>query len=119
MSITKFNNEVVKFDFEPSKNFEFKTLEELFQNGGVETVHLVKGMFINTKSRFGDSPILVGEESFINLPSHLLDIVREIRQDEKLVQDINDNKVGFTIYSYVQEKYNRTCYSINWVELDK
>lgn len=117
MSISRFNNEVVKFDFEPSKDFEFKTLEELYKTNGKEKVYTVKGMFINDKSRYGDSPIVVGETSFINLPKHLLNVVNEIRQDNKLVDDINNNKVGFTIYEYHQEKYNRTCYSVNWIDL--
>ena len=118
MSISRFNNEVVKYEFEPSKDFEFKTLEELFKDGADKKVHTVKGMVINTKSKFGDSPIVVGEESFINLPNHLLDVVKEIRQDKEITDKINNNKIGFTIYSYVQEKFNRTCYSINWVEIE-
>ena len=116
MSITKFNNDNVRFDFEPSKDFEYKTLEELFKANGKNKVYLVKGVFINTKSVFGDSAVAVGEEYYINLPSHLISTVREIREDTKIVDDINNDKVGFIIYNYQQKKYNKSCYSINWVE---
>ena len=117
MSITKFNNGNVRFDFEPSKDFEYKKLEELFKANGKDKVYLVKGVFINTKSRYGDSAVAVGEEYYINLPQHLVSTVREIIEDNKIVDDINNDKVGFTIYSYQQEKYDITCYSINWVDM--
>ncbi len=117
MSITRFNNDNVRFDFEPKEDFEYRTLEDLYNENGKNKTYLVKGVFVNTKSRYGDSAVAVSEDCFINLPSHLVDTVREIREDVKLVEDINNDKIGFKIYEYFQRKYNKTCYSINWVEL--
>ena len=117
MSIARFNNEVVKFEFEPSKDFTFKTLEELYKKNGKDEVYTVKGMFINTKGLYGDNPIVVCSEYFVSLPHHLVDVVKEIRQDKQLVNDINGGKVGFEIYEYVQTKYNHKCYSINWLDI--
>ena len=117
MGITRFNKEIVKFEFEPSRDFTFRTLEELYKENGKDEVYPVKGMFINTKSRYGDNPVLVCSEYYVSLPKHLVDVVKEIRQDKQLVKDINDDKVGFKIYEYVQPKYNRKCYSINWLDI--
>lgn len=118
MSITRFNNENVKFDFEPSKNFEYKTLVELYKANKKDKVYEVKGLFINTKSKFGDSPVAVTEKFYVNLPSHMTNTVREIREDVGLIADINNGKIGFTIYEYEQKKYKKTCYSINWVDIN-
>lgn len=116
MSITRFNNESVKFNFEPSKDFKYYNLEDLFKGNGAGEEYVVKGLFISTKGLYGESPIAVLEDCFVNLPNHLLNVVKEIRQDEKLVDDINNDKVGFKIYTYYQEKYRKQCYSINWIE---
>ena len=117
MSITRFNTNVVNFTFEPKENFTYKTLEELYKENGKSKIYVVKGLFISNKSRYGESAICVNENHFTNLPNHLINTVKEIRQDTQLVADINNNKVGFTIYEYVQEQYNKTCYSVNWVDL--
>lgn len=117
MGITRFNKEIVKFEFEPSREFTFRTLEELYKENGKEEVYPVKGMFINTKGRYGDNPVLVCSEYYVSLPSHLVDVVKEIRQDKQLVKDINDDKVGFKIYEYTHPKYNRKCYSITWLDI--
>lgn len=117
MSISRFNNEVVKFKFEPSKDFTFRKLEELYKENGKDEVYTVKGMFINTKSKYGNYPIVVCSEYYVLLPKHLVDVVKEIRQDKQLVKDINGDKVGFEIYEYVQPKYKRKCYSINWLDI--
>ena len=101
MSITRFNNENVRFDFEPSKDFEYKTLEELFKTNGKDKVYLVKGVFINTKSRFGDSAVAVCEEYYVNLPSHLVSTVREIREDNKLVDDTLCRNCQFLFFVFI------------------
>ena len=117
MSIAKFNKEVVRFDFEPSDDFTFRNLEELYKENGKDEVYTVRGMFINTKGRYGDNPVLVCSEYYVSLPNHLVDVVKEIRSDGELVEDINNGKVGFTIYEYIQPKYNKKCYSINWLDI--
>ena len=117
MSVTRFNNDVAKFAFEPSKDFAFKTLEELYKENGKDKVYTVKGMYINTKGMYGANPVIVCDDCYVSLPKHLMDTVKEIRGDLQLVNDINNGKVGFEIYEYVQPTYNRTCYSINWLDI--
>ena len=117
MSVTKFNNDIAKFVFEPSKDFTFKTLEELYKENGKDKVYTVKGMYINTKGMYGANPVIVCGEYYVSLPKHLISTVKEIRGDRQLVNDINNDKVGFEIYEYVQHNYNRTCYSINWLDI--
>ena len=43
---------------------------------------------------------------------------KSILQDKTAIADINRGVVGFKIYKYVQKKYNRECYSIEWVDVD-
>ena len=117
MSVKKFNNDVAKFVFEPSKDFTFKTLEELYKENGKDKVYTVKGMYINTKGMYGANPVIVCDGYYVSLPKHLLSTVKEIRGDMQLVNDINNDRVGFEIYEYIQPNYNRICYSINWLDI--
>ena len=117
MSITKFNKKAVKFDFEPGKDFEYKSLKTLYSEYGKGVIYKVNALYINTSGMYGEQPLIVTDKEYVNLPTHLLETVKEIRDDEDMVNDINNGKVGFEIYEYDSNKNNRKGYSINWVEL--
>ena len=117
MSITKFNKKVAKFDFKAGKDFEYKSLKELYSEYGKGTIYQVKALYINTSGIYGEQPLIVTDKEYVNIPTHLLETVKEIREDEDIVSDINNGNVGFEIYEYDSNRNNRKGYSINWVEL--
>lgn len=117
MSVTRFNSDVAKFVFEPAEDFEFKTLGELYKENGKDAVYTVRGAYINTKGMYGENPVIVCDDCYVSLPKHLTQTVKEIRADKQLVDDVNNGKVGFEIYEYVQKTYKKTCYSINWLDI--
>ena len=36
-----------------------------------------------------------------------------------IVNQINDGQAGFKIYHYFSKKYNKNCFSVNWVDIPK
>lgn len=116
MAISKFNKgELI---FKDTERFsEFKTLEELFSNNGKDKEYLVKGVY-SFKSSYGEGCFIKSEGFNISLPNHLLNTIKEIREDKESIVAINDGKVYITIYSYtLPEKYpNKVFYSINFIE---
>lgn len=102
-----------------TEGFEYKKLSELFAADGPETVYPIQGLYINHKSEFGDSPVAIGEEYFINLPAHMTDEALEILKTEEDIEDIKAGKVGFTIYEYEKElgKKVKTCYGVKWCDI--
>ena len=118
MSITRFNKKYVHFTFKPSEDFKYYSLKELYEKYGKDAVYRVNALYINDTGYYGKTPLAVGDKFYINLPSHLVDTVEEIRADEDLVNDINNGKVGFKIYEYYSKRYNKKGYSVHWVELD-
>ena len=118
MSITRFNKNFVHFTFKAGEDFKYYSLKELYEKYGKDAVYRVNALYINDTGYYGKTPLVVGDEYYINLPSHLVDTVEEIRADEDLVNDINNGKVGFKIYEYYVKKYNKKAYSVNWIELD-
>lgn len=117
MSITNFNKKPVNFDFKETKNHEYKDLKELYKENGKDHEYLVLALYVNDGGQYGKQPLAVSPTNFINLPTHLVDQVEDIRDVEKLVDDINNCKVGFKIYEYEHNKYGK-CYSINWIDIE-
>ena len=107
-------NNLPRFDFDNNKTREFTNLQKLNELFPKQTF-LIHAMFINKKSRYGDSPVLVLDDFTVNLPQHLTDTVKAMIQDFELVTAVNKRQIGFTIYTY--QGTHGIGYSINWVEL--
>lgn len=117
-SFAKQYNSRKLFDVDTTE-FEYLNLEELFVQTGSDPqlIHEVKGVYINTKGKFDDSPVLATEHCYVNLPSHLTEVCRLMLDDERAIIAINNGKVGFKITKYLQKKYNKTCYSVEWCDM--
>ena len=83
-----------------------------------DTVYPVRAIYPNKKSLYGLSYVIATDSCYVNLPEHLNDDCKDILNDRLAISDINRGVVGFKIYKYVQKKYNRECYSIEWVDVD-
>lgn len=104
----KFNKKPL-FDIDTT-GFEYKKVSEL-ETG---TIYPLRGIYINKKSKFGDSPVLITDTFFVNAPAHMLDTCNEILADEESVREINRGEVGFHTYSYHNEKFNKDCYGVEF-----
>ena len=94
-------NKTPLFEFEAPDHFEYKTLRDLAEQGKIN--HYVRSLFINHKSRYGDSPVAVTNECYVNLPNHLLETVRNLMADNEVVNAINKGALGFTIREYTNQ----------------
>lgn len=117
MSIADKYNKSKMFNFSIPSEYEYHTLSELYSDNGKKKVYPVKALYINKKSRFGDAPIVATDECLVNLPSHLLDTVKDMMKDDEVVDAVNESKLGFTIYQYENKNRNEMCFSINWVDM--
>ena len=78
-------------------------------------VYPVNALYINTKSKFGDSGVILSGKRLINLPQHLTPTIKEMRADQELTDDINKGYFGFTVYRY--EGSNGAGFSVNWCDI--
>ncbi len=126
-SIKKYNKGGV-FNINTA-NLAYITLKDLYAKNGDDGVYAIGAVYINTKSKFGDSPVVcvmdmdrdTGEikpSVMCNLPRHLLDTCREMMTDDDAVAAIKAVKVGFTIRKYHSNIYNTDAYSVEWVDLE-
>ena len=114
-SFAKQYNTERLFDIDTS-DYEYRSLEELY-TGDENQVFEVRGIYINTKSNFGDAPVVATDFCYVNFPQHLPDVCKEILNDKSAIKAINDGRVGFTIYKYTQKRFGTECYSVRWVDI--
>ena len=103
-----------------TEGFKYFKLSELYAADGDGAVYPVQGFYINHKSEYGDAPVAICSEFFVNLPAHMIEEVTEILRSEEDIADIKAGKVGFTIDPYEKEigKKTKTCYGIRWCDVD-
>ena len=113
----KFNTERL-FNIE-TENFDYIDLEGLYTITKEPETHVfvVKGIYINTKGMYDPQPVLALDDTYVNLPAHLTDVCRQMIDDRQAVAEINAGHLGFSITKYYKAKYQRDCYSVEWVDL--
>ena len=116
MGIAKFNKSELLF--KDNERFDtFKTLEELMEENGKDKKYIVKGVY-TYESSYGKGCFIKSEGFNISLPTHLLDTIKSIREDNESVDEINEGKAYVEIYTYtLPDKYpNKVFFSINFTE---
>lgn len=98
-----------------TENFEYYSLEDMYESD--DKVYVLRGLYINNKSIYEPAPVAATDEFYVNLPAHMLNDVKDILADKAAIADINRGIVGFKIYSYEQKRFNKTCYSVTWVDV--
>lgn len=114
MSIASKYNHSKKFEFEIPKDFVYMSLHDLYNNNGSDFVYDIRAIYINKKSKFGESPVVATSNELVNLPKHLTDTVKEMLTDSEVIDAINNHVFGFTIYTYMNGE--NVYYSVNWVD---
>lgn len=110
--INKYGSAFPEYNF-PEREREFAKLQELTEG----TRYTIQALFINTKGKFGDQGVIYTQDKIINLPKHLLELVKELRADNEVTQAINERQLAFETYTYSTDE-GRTGYSINIVPSD-
>lgn len=116
MKTTSYNKGLsFNADFEGK---EFAKLEDLYSRDGAGAIYPLQGLFINTKSKFGDKPYACTEKDLVDLPTYLEPTVKQMITDPEVIAEVNSGIVGITIRTYDHKKYG-VCYTIDFVELQK
>ena len=114
----KFNTEKL-FNID-TENFEYMSLEDLAASTASSEeapVFIVRGIYINRKSIYEPAPVVALDDCYVNLPNHLLEVCEEMLHDRVAVDEINKGACGFRIEKYHQKRYDKDCYSVEWVDI--
>lgn len=110
MSFAQRHNHYNKFTYKLESD-TFKKLTELDEN----QVYTVRGLFISTKGKYGQHPVAVGDDFFIDLPKHATEDVKNIIACDDDVLAINNGLVGIKARPY--EKDGKTYIGFDWVDI--
>lgn len=101
-----------------TKDYEYIKLSDVAKDSSPDELHHINGLYVHG-SALGDSPVVIDAyaKKLVNMPRHLSETFREILANGEAVQAIKDGKVGYTIYTY--ESHAKTCYGINFVDINK
>ena len=114
-TFTKFNKEKL-FDIDTTE-FDYTSLEDLYNANGENAVYQVRGLYIGTKSNYDpETPILATNEEYVNLPVHQLEEVKAMLADRRAVDAINAGDCGFKIEKYYQKRFKKDCYTAIWCD---
>lgn len=117
--MTNLNNILNKYgSTNPSYNFEkkdrpFVKLADLKEGSR----YTIQALFINTSGKFGAQGVIITEYNQVNLPNHLTDLIKELRQDHEVTDAINSRQIAFEVYSYTSDA-GHVGYSINLTTAD-
>lgn len=100
-----------------TEGFTYFSLAELYKQNP-KAVYILRGVYINRQSRFGDSPVAILDRFFANLPQHLLPVCEQMLQDEESIQDIKAGRAGFEIETYTSRE-GRLCYGVRWLDIQE
>lgn len=106
------------FDID-TENFDYFSLQELFEENDEDEdkVYPVYAIYINTKGKYEDAPVVALEDRYVNLPANQLDAANEILASDSAIQAINNGNCGIQIRKYYKKKFDRWCYTVDWVNI--
>lgn len=113
--LNKYSNGGIRFDYDNEKEREYIKLGELNSS----KTYPIEALFINTKGKYGNQGVIISGDYIVNLPQHLTEMIEEMRQDEEMVEAINQRLFDFEIYEFESKKYNRKSHGINLVPSEK
>lgn len=109
----KFNkNTSSKFTFDTT-DFDYIGIDEL----EIDKVYPLNAFYINSKGRYMPHPCVAIDNVFVSMPAHLTKTFEDILNDEEAIADINAGHVGFKVYEYHSDDYDKDCRSINFVDM--
>lgn len=115
----KFNKKQL-FVAETTGDEEYTNLQYLYERDGEGAVYTIKALYIGTKSNFDpEVPLLLIDDYYVNLPVHQLSEIKEMLANPQAIAAINNGQAAFTIASYFQKRFNRTCYKAVWCNAEE
>lgn len=100
----KHNAKANPFTFATPDSHEYMKPADLVAQNGVDSVYKLNAIYVNKKGQFGDEPVFITDNEIVNAPSHMMETVNNILNDDESVKMIVDGKVTFKFYEYRNKK---------------
>lgn len=119
--MSKFNNANAFMNIDTT-SFNYVSLKDLKKEMGNKP-YTIQGLFVNSKGKFGDEAVAIGDHVLINLPHYVVDDVKEMLQDSVVIDAIKQGRVGIKVHEYTnsfskqKDGSIKKFYSVEWLDL--
>ena len=114
----KYNRSGNRFTAEIPEDLPFMKLSELGETDTPGTLYIILSMWINTKGKYGEHPVVATSQGLVDFPNSMTETVKEMIKDDEVIDAVNNRKLGFTVRKYHTNKYNRDAYTADFVDLE-
>lgn len=119
--LQKYNIVVRKFDYQ-GKDLDYRKARELYEEdfkNRQTTAYQLRGIFINHKSQYGDHPVLVTTDYYVDLARWELENCERMLEDSSLIDAINRGEIYFVPTSFKMRQNGKECYTVKYITEDK
>ena len=118
MNFTKYNkNNFEKIEWAvKTDGFSFKKISDLYSEG-IEKVQ-VFGFFFIKSENYGLQPIAILKDCLLNLPTHKVEVIKEMLADKESVDAIRIGECSLKFRQY-HSKYNKDCFDVDFCDTEK
>ena len=119
--MSKFNNSGAFVDVN-TQGFKYVSMKDVYTSEG-DKPYPIKGLFLNTKGKYGIEAVAIGDKILINLPSYCVEDVEEMLKDDVVIDAIKQGRVGIKSVPYTNNFSKqadgtiKTFYKVVWVDL--
>lgn len=118
MKLSDFNVNALDWGVN-TENFDYLNLKDLFEKYGANNRIQLLGVYVNPHTKYGEQPVAIISGHYVNLPRHLLNVVKAIREDPETVEQIKSGRAAFTVYAYEDTKNGSGIqYSIRFEDVE-
>ena len=74
------------------------------------------GMFITPDSGYGEGAIVILEDELLSLPQRYVGQIKDMMDDEDVVQAIKDNQAAIIVTTFESKKFKKTGYDVEFTD---
>lgn len=101
----------IKWEYN-TEDFDFKKCSKV----ELDTELPIHGVFITQDNGYGEGCCAILDDCILSLPQRYNEDVREILNDDGMVNAIKENKVSIKVTTFISKKYKKTGYEVEWIE---
>ena len=76
----------------------------------------VYGIFITPDSGYGEGAIVILEDSLLSLPQRYVGQIKDMMDDQEVVQAIKDNQAAIIVTTFESKKFKKTGYDVEFTD---
>lgn len=105
------------FNWHMPKGYPYRKLEDLANDYGTEVIWPIKALYYNPTNRYGASAAIATAGCIVNVPTHKVEVIRNLMNSPGAVAYINAGSAGFKIRVY-EDNWRTMRYTFDLADIN-